>query len=193
MRTVGLVLCSLLLGCGSPQSASGSSEQDANRAALVELRARGQAERAAAALDESASGSGAVAVGEVPVLPTLVLAPDRGPSALTDAGALRRSGITTFCAGGPHMVLGAVEMLPASVDGRVVGFAMQSIHTERGAWLLAAGVQEGDVVTRVNGRSILMPDAFMEIWESLPEADEISVRLLRNGEELDLSWPVVDE
>ncbi len=152
-------------------------EREANRAALAELRARA----------ETAPQPPPAA--EPP--PVVVLAPEL-PQALTADGALKGSIVDAFVAQGPHALLGAVSVVPArqSTDG-VSGFRIESFN-RGGEFLTAAGLQVDDVVTRVNGRSIVMPDDFMAVWAGVPEAESLRVDVSRAGEPVVLEWVIDD-
>lgn len=191
MRRELLLLLVLAPGCGMSTLDVAAVEAQRNREALLELRARGVAERAAAA--ERGEGSGDASARAIPELPTVVLAPERGPSALTAEGALRREALVAFHARGPHALLGTVELAPGYVDGRVVGLLVRSIDARDGAWAEAGGLRVGDIVTRVNGRQISMPDNFVAVWDALPMATDLRVSLRRGDEVLDLGWAIVDE
>lgn len=155
-----------------------AQERELNRAALEELRQRtAESPPAQSAPDDA--------------LEVVVLQPERD-SALTDDGALKRSAVLAFVELGPHALLGAVTMVPARTDsGSARGFELVEF-LEGGGFLAEGGLRPGDVVTAVNGRSILLPDAFMAVWESLDEAESLSVELLRDGEEMTLEWPIRD-
>lgn len=186
MRTSALLLLALITACAGPQQGPAESndrEAELNQQALLELRERGAAERAAAAQADAARA--------VPELPTQVLRPITGPPALTPAGDLRRDAVVAFHALGPHALLGAVELIPAQRDGSTIGFTLGQIQPG-GAFISEAGLQTGDIVRRVNGRSIVLPDDFMEVFDTLPEADELVVDVLRGQEELELRWAIVD-
>lgn len=154
-------------------------ERELNRAALEELR-----ERAVDAPERPTEPNDGLAV--------VVLEPER-PSALTEAGALKRSAVLEFLELGPHALLGAVTLEPARTQsGSAQGFRIAELH-EGSAFLTEAGLQRGDIVSEVNGRSILLPDAFIEVWEGMADAPELRVDVLRDGEELVLEWPIDDD
>lgn len=153
------------------------AEREANRAALMEIQSRETPQRPEA-------------INDAP--PVVVLRPER-PSALDDNGALRRTAVDAFLAQGPHAVLGAAALAPArNGAGSVLGFRIESINAD-GAFLTAAGLQPGDVITKVNGQSIVLPDQFMDAWEAMDDADELRVEVLRDGEEMVLEWPIAED
>jgi type II secretory pathway component PulC len=59
---------------------------------------------------------------------------------------------------------------------------------------MAAGpVRPGDIVERVNGRSIERPESFIEAWESLRFERGIEVQVLREGRRLRYRWTIVED
>lgn len=191
MRTPAMLALVFFAACAGPQQAASDAsdgasdrEADLNQQALIELRERGAAERAEDAAEEAARA--------VPDLPTQVLTPLTGPPALTPAGDLRRDAVVAFHARGPHALLGAVELIPAQREGSTIGFTIGAVHPS-GTFVTAAGLETGDIVRRVNGRSVVLPDDFMEVFDALPEADELVLDVLRGAAEMELRWAIVDE
>lgn len=169
-------------------SQSGVNEDEANMAALRELMARAQSADAPVVRVADGSLSLPLVPEGLPALPVVVTAPE---SALTQSGELKRSFVASFVQRGPHALLGAVELVPGRVDGRLLGLQVQSIH-ESGRFLTEAGIVAGDILLSVNGEEVLFPEQFMQVWETMPEADSLTVRLLRNGATQTLQWPIVD-
>lgn len=172
-----------IVSSGDP---SDPREQEQNLDALHELldRAREADANQVEAMNADEDG--------VPVgLPVEVLGPPSDP-ALTEEGALRRRHVDAFVAEGPHALLGVVTFEPArSESGDMLGFRIASIADD-GAFVSDGGLQSGDVVRSVNGRSIVMPDAFIEVFDGLETADALTVEVLRDGQPLTFSWPIVD-
>lgn len=148
-------------------------EAEANLAALRELVGAGR-ERAAVERPES--------------LDVVVLGPAVEPS-VSDSGALLRSALDDFVQLGPHAVLGAVLLEPHYSAGTAIGFEIFELY-EGSEFITGAGLGVGDVVMSVNGHSILMPDGFMEAWESLADAGTLEVEVIRSGVQETLSWPI---
>lgn len=169
-------------------SQSGVNEDEANMAALRELMARAQSADAPVVRVADGSLSLPLVPEGLPALPVVVTTPE---SALTQSGELKRSFVASFVQRGPHALLGAVELVPGRVDGRLLGLQVQSIH-ESGRFLTEAGIVAGDILLSVNGEEVLFPEQFMQVWETMPEADSLTVRLLRNGTTQTLQWPIVD-
>jgi general secretion pathway protein C len=89
----------------------------------------------------------------------------------------------------PSSFMNYVRATPArSGDGRFIGFRLQA-GRERGA-LKALGLQPGDIVTSINGVQIDSPAKGMKAMQALGEGDNVSVTLLRRGQETSLSLTV---
>ncbi|MFT6397147.1 MAG: hypothetical protein ACJAYU_001893 [Bradymonadia bacterium] len=123
-------------------------------------------------------------------LEVVVLGPAIEP-ALTGSGALSRSAVDDFVELGPHAVLGAVLLEPHYSSGAAVGFEISELY-EGSEFIRGAGLDVGDVVTSVNGHSILMPDGFMDAWDSLSDAESLELEVIRDGVEETLTWPIED-
>lgn len=187
-RATSLFLALFLApGCSGPQGdyvldndEDAAAEAEANLAALRELVERNrqrQTERP-----------------EPPVegLDVVVLTPER-PPALDEDGALLRSALDAFLERGPHAVLGATTLEPARDDGgSPIGFRIEALHPGS-EFITGAGLAIGDVVSTVNGHSILMPDGFIDAWNSLEDATALTLEVVRNGETATLAWDIADD
>ncbi len=83
------------------------------------------------------------------------------------------------------------RMVPNFKNGVATGFKLFSIQP--GSLYSAIGIENGDVVTKVNGYEINSPDKALEIYQKLKEANHISLELERNGQpvrkEYDVTGP----
>ena len=170
-------------------SLSGANDDEANMEALRELMARGEAEDAPEVMVADGSLNTPMIPEGMAALPLVVTAPE---SALTDAGELKRSFVISFWQRGPHALLGAVELVPGRVEGRLLGLQVQAIH-ESGEFLTEAGIVPGDIIMSVNGEDVIFPEQFMELWDAMPEANTLTVRLLRGENTQTLEWPIIDD
>jgi len=195
-----LALCAALAACSAPAEVSDDRpqvtvssgdpsdprEQERNLDALHELLDRAR-EVDASEVEAMNADSDGMPVG----LPVEVLGPPADP-ALTDDGALRRRHVDAFVEQGPHALLGVVTFEPArNASGDMLGFRIVSISDD-GAFVTDGGLQSGDVVRSVNGRSIVMPDVFIEVFEGLTDADALTVEVQRGETPITFSWPIVD-
>lgn len=106
-------------------------------------------------------------------------APTEEPEA--PAGPLTRSLLRRSVSEGIGAFLSGVDLSPALARGRFVGFRIDRARGLR-RWN-AAGVdlRVGDVVTRVQGGVIERPEQAQAVFQSLADAPEIVVEVLRAG------------
>lgn len=154
--------------------------REANRAALTMLMAQAQERAEAEPPDEDRPPEDLDVVVLEP--PSTTLNPD---------GSLRSDAVDAFYEAGPHGVLGALEFEVVHLDGRPLGYRINAFHPH-GAWIDEAGFDEGDVVTHINGHTLVVPEQFVEAWEGVPDAERIDVRIWREGRTVELAWPVRD-
>ena len=104
---------------------------------------------------------------------------------------ISRASLVDFVKNGPRHPLQMVEIQPAFRGAEFVGYRITAF-SEEGAMSFGSALRAGDVVIAVNERNIALPEDYMAAWASLKTCDKLSVRLIRGGEQLDMSWPVVD-
>ncbi len=73
--------------------------------------------------------------------------------------------------------------------GSLVGWRLLSLPETQPSWI---DVQPDDVVTAINGISMVRPDDAQQIWETLQVASEIRIDLLRSGESRSVRIPIED-
>ena len=85
----------------------------------------------------------------------------------------------------PQSVMDVVRAEPYRRGGRIVGYR---VFPGRDRKLLSqVGLQPGDVITEVNGLGLDNPLNGLEIMRDLQNASQVSVKVLRNGVEQELS------
>lgn len=105
---------------------------------------------------------------------------------------LYRSAVDRFLNYGPYIVFGVVSLLPARNNGQLLGYLIDDVY-EGGEYILASGLQRGDIVRTVNGISVLNPDDIMVLWEQLEEAETLDIVYLREGNEQILHYDIVTD
>ena len=83
----------------------------------------------------------------------------------------------TWLARGPQYLLSQVVPVPVTEGKRFHGFRLTFWFPGHPGEVSSAWVRPGDVITRVNGRSVERPDQFLSLWKRLGE----SRRLLIEG------------
>lgn len=81
------------------------------------------------------------------------------------------------------------RIVPAFEGGEAVGFKLFSIRP--GSLYSKIGIQNGDVISRINGYEINSPDKALEIYQKLKDAKEITVDMKRRGKPVTLNYNVV--
>ncbi len=71
------------------------------------------------------------------------------------------------------------RIVPAFKDGVAQGFKLFSIRPD--SLYTKIGVQNGDVIKRINGYDLNSPEKALEIYSKLKEASRIEIELERNG------------
>ena len=72
------------------------------------------------------------------------------------------------------------RIVPSFKNGVANGFKVFSIQPN--SFYSAIGVENGDVVQKVNGYEINSPDKALEIYQKLREARHVTIDLERNGQ-----------
>ncbi len=135
----------------------------------------------------------------MPALPpgpgeTSTMAP-RDPADLvlpTGSVVLTREDVHGLVGRGFGRFLAGIEVSPVVSSGHFVGFRLdRADHLLR--WHAAgADLRVGDVITRVNGQSVELPDTALAVFEGLRTAPEVRVDLLRNGSAVTVRQPILD-
>ena len=107
----------------------------------------------------------------------------------TEASAyISRTSLDSFIEFGPQYALKLVTVTPAFQGRRFVGYEVVGFNPKGAS--LAQALKRGDIVTKINNRSIVRPEDYMAAWESLKSCESLRVKLIRAGEAIELEWPV---
>ncbi len=71
------------------------------------------------------------------------------------------------------------RIVPAFKDGVATGFKLFSIRPD--SLYTKIGIQNGDVIKRINGFDINSPDKALEVYTKLKESNRIEIEIDRNG------------
>jgi type II secretory pathway component PulC len=111
---------------------------------------------------------------------------------LVEGRAIRRSALVRAVDAGLGFWLRGVEVAPHRVGGRFGGWRVRKIHAGDPCFALV-DIRPGDIVVRVNRRTLERPEEAHALWESLRAAPAVTVELVREGERRTLTLPVADE
>ena len=81
------------------------------------------------------------------------------------------------------------RIVPAFEGGKPIGFKLFSIRPN--SLYSKIGIQNGDVISRVNGYEINSPDKALEVYQKLKESKNVSVDLKRRGKPKTLEYSIV--
>jgi len=82
-------------------------------------------------------------------------------------------------------ILAETTVAPVTEDGRVTGLALTRVP--EGTLLTEAGLQAGDVLTRINDTAVDGLPTLMALWPRLQGATQLQAIVLRNGQPLSLT------
>ncbi len=80
------------------------------------------------------------------------------------------------------------RFVPAFKDGQAQGFKIFSIRM--GSFIKKIGIENGDVIKRINGNDINSPERALEIYSRLRDASRIDIEIERNGAALRKTYNV---
>jgi general secretion pathway protein C len=80
------------------------------------------------------------------------------------------------------------RIVPAFKDGQAQGFKLFSIRPD--SIYSKIGVQNGDVIKRINGFELNSPEKALEVYTKLKEASRIEIELERNGSSIRKNYTI---
>ena len=78
--------------------------------------------------------------------------------------------------------------MPSFKNGVANGFKLFSIRP--GSIYSAIGIQNGDVITRINGFDINSPDKALEIYSRLKDAQNVDLQVDRRGQSMSYHYSI---
>lgn len=111
------------------------------------------------------------------------------PPAAISPSTVERAAVERVVDQGLGRFLQWVDIEPVHVRGAFAGFRLVALKHQA---LTGAGLVVGDVVTRLNGLPIGLPEEALEAWQRLRDAPEIVVDYRRQGVAQQLRLPIVD-
>ena len=90
--------------------------------------------------------------------------------------------------GNLNVVATQARIVPSFRNGKANGFKLFSIRP--GSLYSKIGIQNGDVVQKINGYEINSPDKALEIYSKLKDASSITVDLVRRGRTQTLNYAI---
>jgi type II secretion system protein C len=124
-------------------------------------------------------------VSTAPERPALAAAPTSSPDASKGPKTLERREVERRLGEEVPRILAETAVSPVSSDGRVTGLAITRLP--EGTVLSEAGLQAGDILTKINDTPIDGLPTLMGLWGRLQGASEVHAEVLRNGQPVSLS------
>lgn len=90
--------------------------------------------------------------------------------------------------GNLNQVATQARIVPSFQNGVANGFKLFSIQP--GSIYSAIGIENGDVITRINGYDINSPDKALEIYQRLKDAQNVDLQVDRHGETLTYHYSI---
>jgi len=90
---------------------------------------------------------------------------------------------------GPSWLIQQVRVRPVLRNGSFFGFQVLSLFPDRPVAAPLA-VKVGDIIRSVNGHGIERPDHFMSLWEANRHAKSLSLQVIRNRRQLEVTWAI---
>jgi type II secretory pathway component PulC len=113
------------------------------------------------------------------------------PAAVEAKASVARDVFEGWLERGPQYLLSQVVPLPVTVERRFVGFRLSRwfpAHPD----VTEGTLRRGDVIQRVNGRSVEHPDQFLFVWKQLRGAPAVVIEGQRDGAPLKATLDIVD-
>lgn len=138
-------------------------------------------------IDDEA-GTGETHIAAAPP-PTMTVASNTNPPPSSGVGAgIKETGADTYeiprdeinkALGNLNDIAMQARIVPAFKDGVATGFKLFSIRPD--SLYTKIGIQNGDIVRRINGFEINSPDKALEVYTKLKESNRIEIEVDRNG------------
>jgi type II secretion system protein C len=88
----------------------------------------------------------------------------------------------------PKKIMTDARLLPYIVEGQVQGFVLSEVA--RGGVYQTLGLQNGDVLMRINEHEISAPESALQAFVALKGMDLVQLDILRNGTPMTLSYQI---
>jgi S1-C subfamily serine protease len=126
--------------------------------------------------------------------PAAAASPAAAPTATPSGKALRtgtiaRARLVAVLDAGPGTFLRQLEVAPRMAGDRFVGWQLVQL-LDRSGPLRDVDLAPGDVLLAVNGKPVARPEQLQVLWDSLRTANEVSARLRRGEQPLELRFTV---
>jgi general secretion pathway protein C len=134
------------------------------------------------------AGDGAGAIAYAPPPPIRTTTPVQEPGTVATGGSIRATSENEYevpraeidrTLSNLNDVAMQARIVPAFKDGVAQGFKLFSIRPD--SIYTKIGIQNGDVIKRINGFDLNSPEKALEVYSKLKEANRIDIEVERNG------------
>lgn len=147
-------------------------------------------------LDADAGGGGGegpynVGVAQLPARPALTRPPGGqldGVRKLTDARYEIDKAVIDSSLSNLNTLATQARLVPSFKNGVANGFKLFQIQP--GSLYSSIGIENGDVITRINGYEINSPDKALEIYQKLRESSHVTLELDRGGQNIKKDYSI---
>ena len=87
-----------------------------------------------------------------------------------------------------NQIMQDARVVPSYQNGKSNGFKLFSIKPD--SLYSKIGLQNGDVISKINGYEMTSPDKALEIYAKLKDAQSIQVDLKRRGRDMNMNYSV---
>jgi type II secretory pathway component PulC len=123
--------------------------------------------------------------------PPMIQTPSARLAPAPEKAGLSRQKLNAVLDQGPAVFLQGVRVRAQKTGDGFGGWEILSLDAADGRFA-RVDLGPGDVVTKINGRSVERPEQFSEVFESLRAAPELVVEYRRHGELRELRFPIVE-
>jgi general secretion pathway protein C len=88
----------------------------------------------------------------------------------------------------PNQIMTEARLLPYVVDGKQQGFMLAEVKP--GGIYESLGLQDDDVLLKVNGRDISSPESALQSLTALRGMDRVALDIIRNGDKMTLTYQI---
>jgi membrane-associated protease RseP (regulator of RpoE activity) len=140
----------------------------------------------------------AMADGFVPVTPSRQIMAPSSPSGDKLGGTLRKTGPNSYeieakdfdaTMGNLAMIASQARIVPAFEDGKSIGFKLFNIAPN--SIYAKMGMQDGDIITKINGYELNSPDKALELYQMRSTAKQLNIDYKRGGSSISSDVSIV--
>jgi S1-C subfamily serine protease len=104
-------------------------------------------------------------------------------------GTIARAHLVAVLDAGPGTFLRQLEVAPRLSGDRFVGWQLVQLLDRQGP-LHDVDLAPGDVLLAINGKPLSRPEQLQVVWDSLRTANEVTARMWRGDQKLDLHFTI---